>query len=559
MAVCVPAFFIAMKFLFLLFKRTPRSTLNSVTLDRAADSPVAPANSQSKRYLGHTAFRRTTFRHRTTAVVGGVLACLLIPIVIVQSKNYRRDLSMAHEQFPGAPNYSARDRVLVLSPHCDDETLGAGGAIVQARRAGAQVKVVFFTNGDGSRSTQIAENAKHLRRFSFQELATMRQSESIAAVAELGVAAEDVIFLGYPDGGLRAMWEKHWQRTNYRSPYTKAMRSPYPNSFTRAAPYRGSQLLADLEKILVDFKPTTLLTTHPADTHGDHWAAYAYTRAALEKLRMASADATSGSISTSNAGEWPQQVQLLTFLVHHGIWPVPHGYHPEARLAPPAQMRNCGTQWMDSALDASAQAQKKAALERYVSQLIFTPHYLRAFLRRNEIFGTVPPKVATMQQDTALLRDESSDSLWHKLWPAADIRALWLRLLPAGWSLRLETAGHPVVRFQYEVTIHVLKATETRALTCKVLWRNGAWVALLADGVLPPQSLPVKLRADGFEIEVPSHVPGFAVPGSDASGSSPSGVGSVVPTRTLLMSAAVLRGSSRLDQTETATWRLDSP
>jgi len=510
-----------MNFLFWPFKRARQSTLDSM-----APATVA-ANSKTKRRHKYTARRR-----RAAAVLGSVLACLMTPLTIVQSKLYRSDLAMARQHFPGAPNFSSRDRVLVLSPHCDDETLGAGGTIAQARRAGAQIKVLFFTNGDGSRSTQIAENAKHLRRFSFQELAAMRQRESLAAVAELGVAREDVIFLGYPDGGLRAMWESHWTRTNYRSPYTNAMRSPYPNSFTRAAPYRGSQVLADVEKVMGEFKPTAVLCTHPADTHGDHWAAYAYTRAALEKLRLRLCDAPDN---------WPQRTQLLTFLVHHGVWPVPHGYHPSARLAPPAKMRDCGTQWIDAALDGTAQTQKKAALERYVSQLIFTPHYLRAFLRRNEIFGTVPPKVLSSHGEATLLRDERDDSMWHKVWPGADIRALWLRPGAQGWNLRLQTAGRPSSRFHYEVSIHALAAGTTQAMTCKVLWRDGNWVARLSQASKEDEELRLRMLPDGFEIDIPSQVRG-AVQTSAG---------------TFLMSAAVLRGNSRIDQTETATWRLD--
>jgi hypothetical protein len=103
---------------------------------------------------------------------------------------------------------------------------------------------------------------------------------------------------------------------------------------------------------------------------------------------------------------------LLTFLVHHGVWPAPHGYHPEAKLAPPADLLNVGTHWMETPLDEQSRVAKKAALERYVSQLAFTPHYLRGFLRRNELFGVVPlgslhitnNKVSELQK-TSVLRD----------------------------------------------------------------------------------------------------------------------------------------------------------
>lgn len=40
-------------------------------------------------------------------------------------------------------------RLLVFTPHPDDETLGAGGLIQRVQRLGGQVQVVLMTNGDG--------------------------------------------------------------------------------------------------------------------------------------------------------------------------------------------------------------------------------------------------------------------------------------------------------------------------------------------------------------------------------------------------------------------------
>src|SRR5438105_6795742 len=45
---------------------------------------------------------------------------------------------------------TSRDRVLVLAPHPDDESLGAAGLIQCAVAAHARVCVVFATNGDNN-------------------------------------------------------------------------------------------------------------------------------------------------------------------------------------------------------------------------------------------------------------------------------------------------------------------------------------------------------------------------------------------------------------------------
>ena len=49
-----------------------------------------------------------------------------------------------------APAAATRARVLVLAPHPDDETFGAGGLIQQAVTAGAALRVVFATDGENN-------------------------------------------------------------------------------------------------------------------------------------------------------------------------------------------------------------------------------------------------------------------------------------------------------------------------------------------------------------------------------------------------------------------------
>ena len=81
---------------------------------------------------------------------------------------------------------------IVFSPHQDDETLGCGGTIIKKREAGAEVKIVFMT--DGSQS--------HHRFMSESELIALRQTEAIKAAETLKVASEDVIFFDFRDGEL---------------------------------------------------------------------------------------------------------------------------------------------------------------------------------------------------------------------------------------------------------------------------------------------------------------------------------------------------------------------
>jgi LmbE family N-acetylglucosaminyl deacetylase len=81
---------------------------------------------------------------------------------------------------------------IVFAPHQDDETLGCGGTIVRKRRAGADVSVVFLTDGSGS----------HRELMSGADMSRLRAQEARDACAVLGVASEHVLFLNFPDGHL---------------------------------------------------------------------------------------------------------------------------------------------------------------------------------------------------------------------------------------------------------------------------------------------------------------------------------------------------------------------
>jgi LmbE family N-acetylglucosaminyl deacetylase len=84
------------------------------------------------------------------------------------------------------------ESAIVFAPHEDDETLACGGTIVRKKQAGAAVKIVFLTDG----------RASHAHMMDWQKLSAMRQQEAINAAQVLGVAEEDVTFLGFPDNDL---------------------------------------------------------------------------------------------------------------------------------------------------------------------------------------------------------------------------------------------------------------------------------------------------------------------------------------------------------------------
>ena len=475
-------------------------------------------------------------RHKKAFFAGGALACLLTPFLVVQFLLYRANLAVARESFAKAPTLRSEDRLLVLAPHCDDETIGAGGTIAEARRRGIPVRLVFFTNGDGSRSTQIAVDARLRRRTTFVQLARLRQQEALKAAKALGVDENDVIFLGYPDGGTRELWLRHWKRDDlYRSPYTGASRSPYSNAHTPKAPYCGEQALSDMRGVLRDFRASVVITTHPSDTHPDHQAAYEFTRAALEQLRQTS------------ESSWAERTRLLTFVVHHGVWPAPYGYHPQASLVPPATLMKTGTLWMQEDLDAESRKAKKIALECYPSQLAFTPRYLHSFLRRNELFGDLPPQSAPSLERArekmaprSIVLDAARDSLWRDLLPAADLQSIALVPHPDKTknetiTLRLQAQKAPSARLHYRLWIHNVGAMQSQVARVEIHRQNGRWQAALF-GAGARQDLTLRRLERGFEMDLPRN---------DLEGA-------------LLVSAESYLRRTRLDATGTGALRLPS-
>ena len=76
---------------------------------------------------------------------------------------------------------------IFFSPHQDDETLGCGGTIIRKKRMGAEVKIVFMTDGCNSHPHLITKDV----------LKSIRATEALAATKILGVEKKDVLFLEF--------------------------------------------------------------------------------------------------------------------------------------------------------------------------------------------------------------------------------------------------------------------------------------------------------------------------------------------------------------------------
>jgi LmbE family N-acetylglucosaminyl deacetylase len=208
-------------------------------------------------------------------------------------------------------------------------------------------------------------------------MGVVRRDEALAAARILGVSAENLVFLGYPDFGTLQIFESHWaERPAFRSYLTERRSVPYPHALRPGAPYKGESILEDLTHVLREFRPTKIFVSHPADHHPDHRALFLYLQVALWNERSAP--------------------EIFPYLVHHAGWPVPDGYHPELQLEPPADLSEV-KRWTRSDLPAEAVAQKLQALKAHKTQYEYSAPALSSFVRTNELFGAIPPLHAATQ------------------------------------------------------------------------------------------------------------------------------------------------------------------
>lgn len=154
-------------------------------------------------------------------------------------------------------SFTQQDRVLILSPHPDDESLATGGLIQRAVEAGAQVRILYATNGDNNPWPQrVVERKLRISASDRARWGRRRQGEAMEALTHLGVPpGTSTRFLGFPDQG-----------------------------FTKALLSLDQRPLNALHEEIDNWKPTLLVTPSPFDIHPDHNALAVFISLALKKI-----------------------------------------------------------------------------------------------------------------------------------------------------------------------------------------------------------------------------------------------------------------------------------
>jgi LmbE family N-acetylglucosaminyl deacetylase len=375
-----------------------------------------------------------------------------------------------------------RQSVVVLAPHPDDEALGAAGFIKQAVLQGYDVHVILMTSGDGF--VQDAERyylSLSVNQDEYMHLGYERQIEVRRAMANVGVAADYVTFLGFPDGGLDYLLLHLDEPQPFASPTTGCNAVPYIESGTYKVAYCGSELLNILRDTLNRIQPHWVITPLLLDQHPDHWATAAFGTLAVMACQ------------TENRA-WASQSTQLGYLVHWTGWPLPLGYRPEMRQEVPAALQTYpAIQWHEFRYESEIVEAKRAALLSYDSQVELIKPFLLAFVRKTEIFGRQIP----MPLD--------KDGEWPQ--PQTDMLAKILGkdfgIFASHWwsdSFRDYVSIEARLEAPWEVRVAVYSAAQTMQFY--------AWT--VTDQDFSDAQLTVKLDSNAIEISWPSALYGNA-------------------------------------------------
>jgi LmbE family N-acetylglucosaminyl deacetylase len=311
------------------------------------------------------------------------------------------------------------NRILIISPHPDDESIATAGVINQSLTNGHELKVVLMTCGDGFlKAAQKFTGKKNPTPEDYLRLGGVRKQETIWAMNLLGLSPGKINFLGYPDSALEILWDSQWDSENIKPAGSVIVdHVPYDDALNPGAPYSGQSVADTLANIISDYQPTEIYYPDSSDDHLDHWATSAFVEYTLASLNY-------------NCNEY-------TYLVHRNLWPQPNMEEPTKPLLPPNDLLNIDTDWIDFALTKQDIELKKLALYQYTTQKAVMEPFLWAFIRSSELFGKNPNLV--INESGSILKDPHSDTIVRLVEGSADITAVILARQGSELIITIET------------------------------------------------------------------------------------------------------------------------
>lgn len=282
-----------------------------------------------------------------------------------------------------APAFTNADRILVFSPHPDDESLSCGGTISKALAAGAQVYICWMCTGDGFELDAKLLKAEHelpgtdTLSVLMLALGNLRLQEAHNAGDSLGLAADHLFFMGYGDGTIAPMFL--YPDSLVTSPYTQKNTGPYANTISFNQEYRGRNAEKNIHSLIDSLRPTIVYAPAPIDDQVDHAHTGMFVIKALQSLgkldlmRNYIVHGGDYNISVGNISEYP----------------IPHGLHKDMALNQPVLAASKSYRWTKTLLSPQDESTKYAAICAHVSQMKIMSGFLEAFVRTNELYAVL--------------------------------------------------------------------------------------------------------------------------------------------------------------------------
>ena len=158
--------------------------------------------------------------------------------------------------------------ILIFCAHEDDDT--AHPEIIRAAVENhIPIHFVYFTSGDaGGCDRYFMHSCDAARALEFGEV---RMDEARASLGHLGVPADNIYFLGLPDGGMEQIWKNYPASAQpYLSVLLASEHSPYADAAVPNLPYARDAVLQATRGFIERFQPDMIITGHPDERHVDH-------------------------------------------------------------------------------------------------------------------------------------------------------------------------------------------------------------------------------------------------------------------------------------------------
>ncbi len=343
---------------------------------------------------------------------------------------YHKQRTLTEPFLSPLPFRELGDRIAIIVPHPDDETLGCGGLIQWLVRKGTLPHIAIVTDGEGF------DVAIHLTlhdwRISPQDrhtFASLRQAETRSALKLLGVPPDHGHFFGFSERTLPTDW---------------LLRCDW-------------QPLQALVTWLAQVQPTAVFLPSRFDDHPVHAAVCSLAWAAL--------------LQAHDQNALPHLPRVFEVLIHYGEFPRPQGLNAHLELLPPTDLLG-HARWYQLPLPLEFRRRKLNAIRRYKTQLPLTGRFLKSFVRANELFAEPLP---LWQQ-----RDRKGEP--RSLLPSLDIVQVNCPSahLPTA-QLAVHLRGNPSRRFLYGVhvfspssdkpliqSLPVQPSPQTKTLSCEI-------------------------------------------------------------------------------------------